>query len=147
MGRIVAISSGDLESTKSINEYAIRLIHSESRNVLFLGTASKDSQGYIEGITEVFAQFGCQVRSLQLVTKNYTYEEIRAQIEWADIIYVGGGDTIFMGNVWKKYGADKVYDFSLGNPDLPPPPQVKEALLEIAQSAQGHAPGQVRPDG
>ena len=22
----------------------------------------------------------------------------------------------------KKYGADKVYDFSLGNPDLPPPP-------------------------
>ena len=35
----------------------------------------------------------------------------------------------------KKYGADKVYDFSLGNPDLPPPPQVKEALLEIAQSA------------
>ena len=35
----------------------------------------------------------------------------------------------------KKYGADKVYDFSLGNPDLPPPSQVKEALLEIAQSA------------
>ena len=35
----------------------------------------------------------------------------------------------------KKYGADKVYDFSLGNPDLPPPACVKEALLEIAQSA------------
>lgn len=108
MGRIVAISSGDLESTKSINEYAIKLIHSESRNVLFLGTASKDAQGYIEGMTEAFAQFGCQVRALQLVAKNYTYEEIRAQIEWADIIYVGGGDTIFMGNVWKKYGADKL---------------------------------------
>ena len=28
----------------------------------------------------------------------------------------------------KKYGADKVYDFSLGNPDLPPPPEVKQAL-------------------
>ena len=35
----------------------------------------------------------------------------------------------------KKYGADKVYDFSLGNPDLPPPSKVKETLLEIAGSA------------
>ena len=26
----------------------------------------------------------------------------------------------------KQYGADAVYDFSLGNPDLPPPPRYKE---------------------
>ena len=31
-----------------------------------------------------------------------------------------------------KFGADAVCDFSLGNPDLPPPPEAKEALLEIA---------------
>ena len=35
----------------------------------------------------------------------------------------------------KKYGADKVYDFSLGNPDLPPPPEVKQALETIAARA------------
>ena len=35
----------------------------------------------------------------------------------------------------KKYGEDAVCDFSLGNPDLPPPPTVKQALLEIAQNA------------
>ncbi len=35
----------------------------------------------------------------------------------------------------KKYGADAVCDFSLGNPDLPPPPTVKEALFEIAGRA------------
>ncbi len=35
----------------------------------------------------------------------------------------------------KKYGADKVFDFSLGNPDLPPPPQVKAALEKIAAKA------------
>ena len=33
----------------------------------------------------------------------------------------------------KKFGAENVYDFSLGNPDLPPPPAVREALLHIAQ--------------
>ena len=35
----------------------------------------------------------------------------------------------------KKYGAENVYDFSLGNPDLPPPPAVKEALRAIAETA------------
>ena len=35
----------------------------------------------------------------------------------------------------KKYGADAVCDFSLGNPDLPPPPAVKQALFEIAERA------------
>ena len=32
----------------------------------------------------------------------------------------------------KRYGEDKVYDFSLGNPDLPPPPQIKAAITELA---------------
>ncbi len=32
------------------------------------------------------------------------------------------------------YGADKVYDFSLGNPNVPPPPSVKEALLRVIQN-------------
>ena len=34
----------------------------------------------------------------------------------------------------KTYGEDNVYDFSLGNPDLPPPPEIKQAMLEIAQA-------------
>jgi hypothetical protein len=28
----------------------------------------------------------------------------------------------------EKFGADNVFDFSLGNPDVPPPPAVKETL-------------------
>ncbi|MBQ2281443.1 MAG: pyridoxal phosphate-dependent aminotransferase [Kiritimatiellae bacterium] len=35
----------------------------------------------------------------------------------------------------KKYGAENVYDFSLGNPDVPPPSAVKAALKEIAEHA------------
>jgi len=34
----------------------------------------------------------------------------------------------------KIYGADKVYDFSLGNPDPEPPAEVKAALIELAHS-------------
>ena len=28
----------------------------------------------------------------------------------------------------QEIGADKVFDFSLGNPSVPPPPQVKQAI-------------------
>ena len=33
----------------------------------------------------------------------------------------------------QQYGEDQVCDFSLGNPDLPPPPQVKAALARISE--------------
>ena len=35
----------------------------------------------------------------------------------------------------KKYGAENVYDFSLGNPDLAPPAVVAEGLRELAEDA------------
>lgn len=31
----------------------------------------------------------------------------------------------------EKYGADKVYDFSLGNPNVPAPDEVKEAVIDL----------------
>ena len=36
------------------------------------------------------------------------------------------------GNQLKAiYGADKVYDFSLGNPNVPAPAEVKQAIIDI----------------
>ena len=32
----------------------------------------------------------------------------------------------------KEFGAENVYDFSLGNPDLPPPAKVQTVLHNIA---------------
>jgi aspartate aminotransferase len=34
----------------------------------------------------------------------------------------------------KEYGEDKVFDLSLGNPDLPTPPQVKETLKKLVEN-------------
>ena len=36
----------------------------------------------------------------------------------------------------QQYGADNVYDFSLGNPDVPPPAAFHEALLRVCQNEQ-----------
>jgi aspartate aminotransferase len=39
----------------------------------------------------------------------------------------------------KKYGPENVYDFSLGNPNLPPPPNFRKVLLDIINSAPSNA--------
>ena len=107
MGRIIAISSGDLTTTEAINRYAINMVSGAAKNLLFIGTASGDAEGYIEAMKAVFTGLGCdEVRALELTRKEYTEEELRELVSWADIIYVGGGDTIFMRNEWKKQGVD-----------------------------------------
>jgi len=36
----------------------------------------------------------------------------------------------------KKFGAENVYDYSLGNPDVPPPAQIEKSLLKIAADSK-----------
>lgn len=114
MGRIVAIAGGDLSSTRPLNLYAIQLSGKVNPNVLFVGTASGDADGYIASIEKEYKNLGCQVKSLCLVTKSYRNEEIDTLLSWADILYVGGGDTISMMLVWKQHGLDeklkKIYE-------------------------------------
>ncbi|BCS88482.1 pyridoxal phosphate-dependent aminotransferase [Pseudodesulfovibrio sediminis] len=51
----------------------------------------------------------------------------------------------------KKFGEDAVCDFSIGNPDLPPPSSIKDALAELAEQADtpffmGYMPNFGYPD-
>ncbi len=58
-------------------------------------------------------------------------DEIGAQIgnsSWIRRMFDAGAE------LKQKFGADKVFDFSLGNPDLPPPPAAREALHAIADT-------------
>lgn len=107
MGRIVAIGGGDLLSTEKINEYAIRLTKSECPNLLFIGTASNDAEEYIEKIQKIFNKYNCITKDLSLTKREYTEGEIDSLIKWADIIYVGGGDTRYMMDIWKLYNLDQ----------------------------------------
>lgn len=43
MGRIVAISSGNLLTTRPLNKYAIKLSKKQNPRVLFVGTESHDA--------------------------------------------------------------------------------------------------------
>lgn len=105
MGRVVAIAGGDLLSTRKLNVHAITLSNKTTPNVLFIGTASHDAEGYIDAITKEYNQLNCEVKSLCLVSRDQ--KDIDALLSWADIIYVGGGDTIFMMQIWKQYKLDE----------------------------------------
>ena len=50
MGRIVAIAGGDLLSTRQLNIHTIKLSNKRNPNVLFIGTASQDAEGYMNRI-------------------------------------------------------------------------------------------------
>ena len=113
MGRIVAIAGGNLDSTHKINRYIVALAGKEKANLLFIGTASHDDEGYISAVHSEFECLGCVVKELSLTSDKYTDDEVDELLDQADIIYVGGGDTAFMVNAWREYGLDsklkKVY--------------------------------------
>ena len=107
MGRIVAIGGGELPNTKKLNEYAVKLSGKVKPNLLFIGTASHDAPGYIQNIHAAFEPLNCVVSALKLTDESSSADEIDTLLSWADIIYVGGGDTRTMMEIWKKYDVDR----------------------------------------
>ena len=107
MGRIVAIAGGDLKTTHSINQYIVTLTKKEDPALLFIGTASCDAEEYISNIHNEFEPLGCRVKELSIAAKMYSENEVDRLLDRADIIYVGGGDTAFMMETWKKYRLDR----------------------------------------
>ena len=111
MGRVVAIAGGDLLSNRPLNQHAIKLTEKKAPSVLYIGTASRDSEENIKAITEEYRFLGCELKALCLVTGKPDEAEIDALLSWADLIYVGGGDTISMMKIWKEHGLDrKLYE-------------------------------------
>ena len=107
MGRVVAISGGELQTTERINKYALELSGKESSNVLFIGTASMDSDDYFSNIKSAFCKLNCSVKDLPLTKGKLDNDAVDTMLEWADVIYVGGGDTRTMMEIWKQYQLDK----------------------------------------
>ncbi len=64
---------------------------------------------------------------MSVLSKNV--EEALSRGSWIRRIFEQGAE------MKKVHGADKVYDFSLGNPDLPAPPVVGECLADLASRA------------
>ena len=108
MGRFAAIGGGTFEETDVLNRRICNLSRKEKPNILFIGTAAEDSTNPLTSCKKSFKRVcpGVIVKKLSILRTHYAPEEIDALIDWADIIYVGGGNTAFMLEEWRKQGID-----------------------------------------
>ena len=111
MKRIIAIGGGELRerTTLKIDEYIANLAKAragENRaNALFIPTASHDFMPYYNTFHKVYTGvFNIKTDVALTVFKETDMEKLKAKFEKADMIYVGGGDTVFMMEHWKKTG-------------------------------------------
>lgn len=108
---IVTIGGGEIRTkgTISIDKEIISLSKKENPKLLFIPTASTDSEGYWKHIQNYFGnQLKCKTDVLFLITQHPTNTEIKQKIDSADIIYVGGGNTLKMIRLWQHLGVDKL---------------------------------------
>ena len=111
MKRIIAIGGGELRerTTLKIDEYLATLAKEragENRaNALFIPTASHDFMPYYNTFHKIYTGiFNIKTDVALTVFKDVDMEKMKAKFEKADLIYVGGGDTVFMIEHWKKTG-------------------------------------------
>ena len=111
MRRIIAIGGGELRERTplAIDEYIANLAKEragESRaNALFIPTASHDFMPYYNTFHKVYTGvFNIKTDVALTVFKEVDLEKLKGKFEKAEMIYVGGGDTVFMLNSWKESG-------------------------------------------
>ena len=113
--KIIAIGGGEIGrpgfpiETRKIDKEIISLSGKKNPRFLFVPTASSDSESYFNTAKKYFGgKLKCQVDCLYLMNKKLSKKEIREKILNSDIIYVGGGNTLKMMNVWRRQGVDKL---------------------------------------
>ena len=108
---IISIGGGELKerTTLKIDEYIAGRAKARAgerrANALFLPTASHDFMPYYNTFHKVYTGvFDIKTDVALCVFKNVDLTHMREKFEKADMIYVGGGDTVFMIDRWKQTG-------------------------------------------
>ena len=108
--------------TKEIDQEIVRLSGKVKPRFLFIGTASRDNETYYEAIKEIYEGLGAVVQQLSLEEFNEMHEtkeefinRIREIILSADIIYIGGGNTKHMIEVWKDFYIENILKEALAD--------------------------------
>ncbi len=108
---IVAIGGGQIRTgeTTAIDREIIRLSNKKHPKLLFIPTATSDSEIYWKRVQKHFGEFlKCETDVLFLIKERPSKQQIEAKIMSADIIYVGGGNTLLMMRLWRRLGIDKL---------------------------------------
>ncbi len=101
--KIIAIGGGSLGlgETEPMDRELISLANKENPLALFIPTASGDDELYIREFELTYDRYGCRTEVLRLHS-----DDNPSKIAEADVIYVGGGNTKMMLELWRETGTD-----------------------------------------
>eukprot|EP00547_Thalassionema_nitzschioides_P008448 CAMPEP_0194227014 /NCGR_PEP_ID=MMETSP0156-20130528/42636_1 /TAXON_ID=33649 /ORGANISM="Thalassionema nitzschioides, Strain L26-B" /LENGTH=511 /DNA_ID=CAMNT_0038959483 /DNA_START=280 /DNA_END=1816 /DNA_ORIENTATION=+ len=112
--RIVAVGSGNGIHLSPIFDKVIAMTQQQKGNaklpkVVYIGTPFFDRDDKYESGTSTFRKIGCRCKRL-MVAKDCTtpsYDEMRRiVVDWADLIFVSGGNSLFAMLRWQSIGLD-----------------------------------------
>ena len=109
--KIVAIGGGKLalKQTLAIDRVVVDLVGRKRPRALFIPTASGDDEEYEQSFRRTYAdELGCKVDCLKLLYPGGDRSNLKKRILAADLIYVGGGNTLRMMKLWRKLGVDRM---------------------------------------
>ncbi|MBQ8177970.1 MAG: Type 1 glutamine amidotransferase-like domain-containing protein [Clostridia bacterium] len=108
---LICIGGGEIRSKETLDiDKEIALLAKqragEKRAVaVFVGTASHDSLPYFNSFRKTYtSHFDIKADLALLTKKDIPMDKISGKLQNADLIYVGGGNTIFMLETWKATG-------------------------------------------
>lgn len=107
---IVAIGGGGflMDDERSLQErYLVSLLKPRGArpHVLYLGTAAGDAERAQLRFLKMFLRLDCEPSTLPFFPYDMKRDYARAVRE-ADLVYVGGGNTVAMLAVWREFGFD-----------------------------------------
>lgn len=154
----VLLGGGELKTKqtlaldRAIGEMAKRRAGDRRANALFVGTASHDLMPYYNTFHKTYTgELDVKTDVALTVFTEMNAEKLDAKFQKADVIYVGGGDTVFMLEAWQKSGLGErileayrrgviVAGLSAGAICW-----FEKMYTDSALDAQGNAPYAVRP--
>ena len=106
--KIISVGGGGFthESDKSLDEFVLSQSEVKNIKIGFLATASKDDKKKINRFYNRFEKLNLQLSHYNLCT------EVKNFSEWIlnkDIIYIGGGNTSYMLNVWRENNLSRYF--------------------------------------
>lgn len=113
---LICIGGGELKSksTLGIDAYCATLAYRHALEhrptAIFIGSASHDSKPYFNTFRKTYTSvfdIKCDV-ILTVRGGETTSDRMKEKLDSADLIYIGGGDTVFMLEEWKRTGLDKL---------------------------------------
>lgn len=104
---IIVIGGGSLrkKQTLAIDRLIVNLSGRKHPRALFIPTASGDDEEYCEAFDRVYGDLlGCRTDHLLLYRIPGDRTAAARKIAAADLIYVGGGNTLRMMKMWRRLG-------------------------------------------